>query len=311
MGIRMDAAACNNIGGRKNNEDNYYLNGAYMKREEMDRGGVVARMCAQPVQCYAVFDGMGGASNGEDAAAYAAQQLGEYQKKCPHPEDPGSLRRFFTEVSEGINDISRANGLRPGACGSTAAMVVVGDDWFRTVHVGDSRVYLLRGGQLSRVTRDQSEVQRLVDAGQITPEEAWSHPRRNVITRHLGMALRSSQLDSVIGERMPLSPGDLLMICSDGVNDNLRDAEIRAALDPAKTARENAEAVVQASRRRALEMRQESDNITAVILKIRSVANEATDRRRLRMLLAGCVLSGLGAAACALTCAACIVKALM
>ena len=311
MGIRVDAAACNNIGGRKNNEDNFYLNGVYMKREEMDRGGVVARGCNKPLQMYAVFDGMGGASNGEDAAAYAAQQLCEYQKKNRLPEDSGNLRQFFTEVSEGINGISRAHGLRSGACGSTAAMAVVGDNWFRTAHVGDSRVYLLRGGKISRVTRDQSEVQRLVDAGRITLDEAWDHPRRNVITRHLGMTLRGPQLDSVIGERTPLFPGDILMICSDGVNDNLRDAEIRATLDPAKTAEQNAVAVVKASRTRAAEMGQESDNITAVVLKIRSVANQATDRRWLRMLYAGSILSGLGAAACALTCAACIVKALM
>ena len=311
MGIRVDAAACNNIGGRKNNEDNFYLNGVYLPREEMDKGGVAARGCSRPTQIYAVFDGMGGASNGEDASSYATVQLAEYQKKCSFPEQSGNLRRFLTKVSEGIVEMSVSKGVRPGGCGSTAAMVMVGDSWYRTAHVGDSRVYLLRDGQLSRVTKDQSEVQRMVDAGQITLDEAWSHPRKNVITRHLGMVLRTKQLDSVISGRKTLYPGDLIMICSDGVNDNLRDSEIRQILDPGKSAETNAVNLVKASRKRAAEMGIQSDNITAVVLVIRSVANARAEHRRLRKLYVERVLAASGAFLCALACGACIVRALM
>lgn len=310
MGIRVDAAAFNNIGDRKNNEDNFYLNGVYMQRDRMDRGGLVARASSKSMQIYAVFDGMGGGSNGEDASVYAATQLAEYQKKCDFPDNSGKLRRFLEKTSEGIVDFTRSGGLRPGACGSTAAMVTIGNNWYRTAHVGDSRVYLLRDGELSRVTKDQSEVQRMVDAGQITLDEAWDHPRKNVITRHLGMALRGGRLDSVISERMPLYPGDLLMICSDGVSDNLRDSEILSALDPSASAEQNALSVVKTSRRRAGERRINSDNITAIVLRIRSVGSDASAGRHLRSMMVGRVAAVAGALLSAVACGAFIMRAL-
>ena len=84
MGIRVEAAAYNAIGGRKNNEDNFYLNGIFLKREQMDRGGKVSVQNAQPVQVYAVFDGMGGGEFGEQASFCAAQKLCEYQLSSEH-----------------------------------------------------------------------------------------------------------------------------------------------------------------------------------------------------------------------------------
>ena len=310
MGIRVDAAAFNNIGDRKNNEDNFYLNGVYMQRDRMDKGGLVARASSKSMQIYAVFDGMGGGSNGEDASAYAVTQLAEYQQKNDFPDNSGNLRGFLESTSEGIVDFTRGQGLRPGACGSTAAMVMIGTNWYRTAHVGDSRVYLLRDGKLSRVTKDQSEVQRMVDAGQITPDEAWNHPRKNVITRHLGMVLRGSHLDSIVSKRMPLYAGDMLMICSDGVNDNLRDSEILAALDTSKSAEQNAVSVVKTSRKRANERRINSDNITAIIIKVHSVGSDASAVRRLKGMMVGRVAAVAGALLSAVACGAFIMRAL-
>lgn len=297
MGIRVEAAAYNSIGRRKNNEDNFYLDGAYLKREQMDRGGKIAIQNTRPMQVYAVFDGMGGGDYGEYASFYAASQLKLYQEKSDHVDHSGNLRAFLTETSRGIDQISIEHGLSSGACGSTAAMLIVGDWWYRTAHVGDSRVYLLRDGSLQRITKDQSEVQRMVDAGRITQEEAFSHPRKNVITHHLGMPLGDRPLQSVIGDRMPLHAGDCFLICSDGVSDSLRDVEIQQIFDPSASAEALAANFAHQARHHADAMGVESDNITAVVLKVRQVAGSGDAERRVRRLVFG---RGLSAACAAL-----------
>jgi len=284
MGIKIEAAAYSSIGGRKNNEDNFYLNGVFLKREQMDGGGKVSQVNTQSLQVYAVFDGMGGGDFGEYASSFAAGQLKEYHDNSEHVDHAENLRRFLTETSQGIDKISSDHGLRSGACGSTVAMLVVGDWWYRPVHVGDSRIYLLRDGDLKRVTKDQSEVQRLVDAGRITPDEAFNHPRKNVITHHLGMPLRTGELHSIIGERISLQAGDCFLICSDGVSDSLRDREILASIDPAAKAENIAATVVRSAKKRADEMGVESDNITAIILKVHQVAGSGDAEKRVKGL---------------------------
>lgn len=305
MGIKIEAAAYNSIGGRKNNEDNFYLNGPFLRQEQMDQGGKIALESDQPLQVYAVFDGMGGGDFGEYASSYAAGELKKYHESSEHVDNADNLRHFLTETSKGIDKISAEHGLRSGSCGSTAAMLIIGDWWYRTAHVGDSRVYLLRNDKLVRLTKDQSEVQRMVDEGKITLDEAWSHPRKNVITHHLGMPLRTGELQSVIGERAPLQVGDCFLVCSDGVSDNLRDQEIQRALNPKSSAEENAARIVQRAKQSADGMGIESDNITAVVLRVRQVADSGEAERRMRRLLirqraaAICaILFGLLAAVC-------------
>ena len=305
MEFRIEAAVCSSIGGRNNNEDNFYLNGVFMEQKQMDKGRKAVCESSQPNQIYAVFDGMGGGDFGEYASFYAASELKKYQDSMGQTDPSEGLHQFLTQTSEGIDKFSADNGLRSGSCGSTAAVVVIGDGWYRTAHVGDSRVYRMRDGKLERLTKDQSAVQRMVDAGEITSEEAFSHPRKNVITHHLGMPLRGGALRSVIGERVPLQPNDFFLICSDGVSDSLRDGEIEAAVDLSKSPEENAEHLVRTAKKRTDEMGVQSDNITAVVLRVRT--DEAAARkqqRRVRAIrvwrrIAGAcaVLFALGAAA--------------
>jgi len=285
MGIKVESAAYSSIGGRRNNEDNFYLNGVFLKREQMDKGGKVSSTNSQPIQVYAVLDGMGGGDFGEYASFYAASCIKEYQDKSDHIDNSDNLRKMLTDTSRGIDKISEEHGLKSGSCGSTVAMTIIGDWWYRTVHVGDSRVYLMRDGRLYRITKDQSEVQRMVDAGKITLEEAFSHPRKNIITHHLGMPLRTAQLQSIIGDRVPLQVGDCFLICSDGVSDSLRDNEIYGIIDPSDSAENIARTVVHQAKRRADEMGVESDNITAVVLKVRQVAGSGDAEKRYKKLV--------------------------
>lgn len=287
MGLFIEVAACVNIGGRPNNEDNFYINGVYLQRQQMNAGGRLSQKNRNRLQVYAVFDGMGGGEYGEYASECAAARLKAYQADCAHVTHGANLQKLLQDTSEEINATAMSTGLPSGACGTTAALLLLEDGYFRTAHVGDSRIYLLRGGTLRRVTKDQSEVQRLLDAEKITPEEAFTHPRKNVITHHLGMPLRNGRLASQIGLRERLVREDLFLLCSDGISDSLRDEEVQALLSEDKSAMDIARSLVRAAIHSASSLQVESDNVTALILKVRRVPPAKADRRRLCRLRLG------------------------
>lgn len=300
MGIKIEAAAYSSIGSRKNNEDNFYLDGIYVKQEQMDQGGKAALLNTHPKQIYAVFDGMGGGEYGEYASSLSAEQLNKYQHRKGILEDCDNLRRFLTDTSMMIDQFSIDSNMPSGSCGSTAAILVIGDWWYRTAHVGDSRVYLLRDGELKRLTKDQSEVQRLLDAGKITMEEAWVYPRKNVITHHLGMPLKNGELNSVIGDLMELQSEDCFLICSDGVNDSLKDDEIQNCIDLQRSSEEIASDIVRSAEKKSQERGIGTDNVTAVVLKIKQASTKEKAEKRVRKMAAGRMLFGICAALCAI-----------
>ena len=174
--------------------------------------------------------------------------------------------------------------MESGSCGSTIAMLILRNDVFRTVHVGDSRVYQLREGELTRLTRDDSEVQDLLDYGMITPDEAFTHPHKNVITKHLGMPTGDVMLTPTLSQRRRIQNGDRYMICSDGVSDQLRDAQIREILSAGQPAKAVAEQMVRAALGEADQNGVSSDNITCVILDIKQTGDAESDDRLIHRL---------------------------
>lgn len=286
MGLRTEAAVCCSIGRRKNNEDNFYVNGQYMEREQMNSGGQYKAMVADELQMYAVCDGMGGAEFGEEASLKAVKALKEYQDSCTQPDNSKYLGEMIDRVSKDIDQISLDKGMESGSCGSTIALLIMRNDSFRTVHVGDSRVYRLRGGHLSRMTRDDSEVQDMVDRGEITLDQAWTHPRKNVITRHLGMPTGGTVLMPTISQRQQLKVGDRYMICSDGVSDQLHDTMITDLLSRAMPAKDAAEMIVRTALKDADNAGLNSDNITCVVVDVKQTGEKDYDDRRIQRLKA-------------------------
>jgi protein phosphatase len=177
----------------------------------------------------AVADGVGGHAAGEVASSLAIAAIAHLEKcRLAHPLS-AALR---AAVAEGNDTIAFVAACRPETAGmSTTLTAVAVDDGFTVASIGDSRAYLLRDGVLERLTRDDSLVQDLVDAGHLTEPEARRHPRRSVVLAALdGDPARAAAVAS-----LDARAGDRLLVCSDGLSDLVGDDAIRAALaDPAR-----------------------------------------------------------------------------
>lgn len=175
---------------------------------------------------WAVADGMGGHDCGDYASNLIIGELGRVRR-------PGSARELLQSVDE---TLARCNqGLLERAqdgdlSGSTVVTLLVFEQNFAAIWAGDSRLYRLREGRLEQLTRDHSYVQELVERGELAPEQARHHPLANRITRAIG-ADRQLHLDVVDGR---LEPGDLFLLCSDGLTGMVEDSAIAAILTGAE-----------------------------------------------------------------------------
>ena len=212
-----------------------------------------AFVCEPPL--FAVADGMGGARAGEVAARLAATALEEAGRSV---DDVAGL---ISEANRRIWERSLTDPLTTGMGTTVTAALVDGSGRTVTIgHVGDSRAYLHRSGALEQLTSDHSLVAELVEGGVLTPEEAERHPQRSAITRALGTE-PTVEVDVFTVES---APGDLFLLCSDGLSSMVADEDVAsviegAELDPAQAA----EALVAAANARGGQ-----DNITVVLFEI-------------------------------------------
>lgn len=175
---------------------------------------------------FAVADGMGGHNAGEVASALAITTLRGALRNGVTGHD--HLRDLIQQANSIIYTASLDDSTQRGMGTTlTVAAVVQGQPNLMLVaNVGDSRTYLLRGDRLTRVTQDHSYVQELVNEGVISPDDARTHPRRNIVTRALGID-RNVTVDIA---PLPVESGDRLLLCSDGLVDEVDDEEIAGAL---------------------------------------------------------------------------------
>jgi len=172
-----------------------------------------------------VADGMGGSSAGEIASHLTVETVldairdGEFDGD--HPED--DLYHAVLAANHLVHQRSIQDSNLHGM-GTTCTAAIIRDRAVYFAHVGDSRAYLVRGGEMRQITDDHSLVQQLVQARQLTPEEARVDPRRNVVTRSVGV---SSEVDVDYGRvDTPLADGDTLLLCTDGLHGLVEDAEL-------------------------------------------------------------------------------------
>lgn len=176
-----------------------------------------------------VADGMGGHNAGEVAsgmaAAYVSSELRAGLAQLDDVPQPAHIRQLLEQCVAGANRAiynMAQSGRQYHGMGTTLVAVVVHEATAYVCHLGDSRCYLFRAGQLTQITRDHSVVQEQFDAGLITREQAESAAMQNLVTRALGVA-ELSPPDLV---ELPVAVGDLLLLCSDGLSDMVSDAEI-------------------------------------------------------------------------------------
>ena len=184
----------------------------------------------QPVGLFVIADGMGGHGNGQEASRLAISALHDALKLAlvGSPEDD-NYEQVLAEGAHTANmAVYRRNRQQQSDMGTTLAVALVIGNMAYVANVGDSRVYLYRQGEgLEQITRDHSSVARLVEAGAITRDEAYSHPKRNEIYRSLGHQ-STVKVDTF---SVPLQLGDLLLLCSDGLWEMTRDSSIEGIME--------------------------------------------------------------------------------
>lgn len=202
---------------------------------------------------WAVADGMGGHAGGEWASAAIVEQLNRVSL-------PPNFERACEAIADGIHfanaQIHAAATERGVSMGSTVVGLYLRDRRFAVFWAGDSRAYLLRHGTLHQLSTDHSQVQEMVDRGLLTPEQALHHPMGHVLVRAVGVAA-TLELDIVVDEAVP---GDVFLLCSDGLHGFVSDPEIASLLD-ARSGRDAPDLLVDLTLERGA-----PDNVTVVTI---------------------------------------------
>jgi PPM family protein phosphatase len=222
------------------------------------RGNEDAFFARSPL--FAVADGMGGAQAGEVASHMAVEVLEQGL-----PDGVGSIEERLSarvrEANARILELAQSDDHLAGM-GTTLTAAYVGEDDLTVAHVGDSRLYRLREGELERLTDDHSLVEELVRQGKLTPEEADEHPQRSIITRALG-AEPGVEADS---RTWPARAEDVYLICSDGLTSMVPEARVAAMIQGA--------ASLAAAGRTLIDAANDAggrDNITVVLFRVEDV----------------------------------------
>ena len=175
------------------------------------------------VGLWAVADGMGGHENGQWASTAIVRSLSEVKFSGAFEADVEAVKTALTDANTIICDQAESVGKRMG---STAAVMVADGRRYACLWVGDSRIYRLRDGVLSRLTRDHTQVQDMVDKGVLSAEDAEDHPMGHILSRAVGVE-EPLRLDIVSGD---LDAEDVYLLCSDGLTGVVEEDEIRAQL---------------------------------------------------------------------------------
>jgi PPM family protein phosphatase len=210
---------------------------------------------------FVVADGMGGAQAGEVASKTAADA---FDIDLPDGSPERVLRQTIATANRNIHDLARADPSRAGM-GTTLTAVIVNarSEEVAIGHVGDSRAYRLRAGRLEQLTRDHSLVEEMRRKGQITDAQAQDHPQRSIITRALGP---EAEVEPDV-QTVPAGPGDVFLICSDGLTTMLSEEQIAKLLAGATSMDAAVRALIDEANRAG-----GRDNITALAFRLEDAA---------------------------------------
>jgi protein phosphatase len=260
----------------KHNEDRYAISSFRLSRDD-----------SRPAIFAVVADGIGGHLAGEIAAELAVNYITAGVAESNAKKPVKILENTIQNASQSISSHSAGNENENGM-GATCACVWIIEDRLYTAYVGDSRIYLLRGKFIQRLTIDHTWVQEALEKGIITPEQMHDHPNQHVIRRYLGglrlpdadFRLRiddaESDEESRNNQGFRLDPGDTILICSDGLTDLVWDDEIQKAIRTKKDIKTAAETLVNLANERG-----GHDNITVVLMSMPKLEDSTQKKRNI------------------------------
>ena len=232
---------------RDNNED------AFIAQKAMNDKFIIA----------CVIDGVGGYTGGEVAASIAKDSILNYFS-VQSGEVTSMMKEAFIHANEKINaEKQKVAEYDSMACVLTMAVIDVANNQFFYAHVGDTRLYLFRDQSLVKLSKDQSFVGFLEDSGRLSEEEAMNHPKRNEINKALGFGGQTNLPDDYIETgQSPFLPGDLLLLCSDGLTDLVNKTDISDILSKRISLKDKANTLVNLANEKG-----GKDNITVVLVQ--------------------------------------------
>lgn len=253
--LKFDCCFTTDVGKvRKNNEDNFYLNGSYKrapedlkyeKRDFVYRGGL-----------FAVCDGMGGEEYGEKASLFAVETLKEWQSK----DFNKTVNEYVSVANRMICDlIKENNGTRSG---TTLGLIYINDNKAVCYNIGDSRVYLFRKGKLTQLSEDHTRIAQMIKMGIISAEQAKNHRDKHVLTQHLGIFPDEMIIQAYSSEQIEVHSNDIFLLCSDGLTDMISDDEIETVFKKDASAKQYVDILIN----NAL-LKGGKDNITVGVIK--------------------------------------------
>lgn len=261
---------------REINEDNYYINDSWKKQIEQnisrtegntDEGYLAASVC----------DGMGGEALGEAASLCASEAIHEFVMQ----ENAGVYRKKrqnnLSLLAEHANaKICEFMNYANKRIGSTITLMEFCRNTVTVMNLGDSPGFQLRDGCLKKLSMDHTVVGRMVQIGQLTEEEARNHPMRHQITQYLGIFEEEMILEPFVSEKIRVMPGDIYLICSDGLTDMLSHQEICEILQEPQKVEEKAEKLVDAALSAG-----GKDNVTVVLVEVGKSVSRLKQVRKL------------------------------
>ena len=270
--FKFTCAASTKTGKRPVNQDNYMLGNLYAPQDHADLRNNAQGKTDHPF-FVAVADGMGGEASGEKASFETVRVLAAVSNRLRNDFESNKriVHDSVLQANDAICNVMRNENIR--SMGSTVVTLLLQDDKCSYTNLGDSRLYMLRNGELVQLTKDHTEGQAMVDAHVLTEEQLKTHPSRNRLSRHLGISREDMMIDTPVYPDITLQDNDKFLICSDGVCGVLSKEEMSKILSMSATTVAKAEILVASSIDAG-----SRDNVTALVVEIAADGAGSTDK---------------------------------
>lgn len=243
---------------RTNNEDNFFCNGIYMTPSELNRPFFIKGVAEAPC-IFAVFDGMGGHDCGEIASLMSAEILSEHSAEILRGGHE-AVDSFVRDANKKLTAFMNDRGIRTG---TTMVLAVFGKNFFTAYNLGDSRIYSMKDGILTRINDDHTVAEEMIREGRLSPKHAEDSRWSNMLTRYIGMGADEIASAPDIYALRSYDDEKRVLLCSDGLNKMLKHREISGLMKNYESPEETVNALTEAAL-----MKGGLDNVTCIIIDI-------------------------------------------